>query len=93
MGGHDDDNDVDCGLSTTQAQETPRIKSEEKPMMGPSVDGNIKVVYKSAIDGYENDNEELAKMEALGLPTGFEFGNMSNGSSSLRTKKAKQFRK
>ena len=29
------------------------------------------VLYPSEIDGFENDNDSLATMEALGLPTGF----------------------
>ena len=31
----------------------------------------LQVRYPSVIDGFENDNDSLANMEALGLPTGF----------------------
>ena len=44
--------------------------NEEKPMIGPKIDGQIKVVYKSFLEGYSNQDDEFAKMEAMGLPTG-----------------------
>ena len=31
----------------------------------------LQVRYPSVIDGFENDNDSLATMESLGLPTGF----------------------
>jgi len=68
--------------------------NEEKPMIGPKIDGQIKVVYKSFIEGFSNHDDEFAKMEALGLPTGFQFGNMSSdcgrSASNLKTKKQKK---
>ena len=44
--------------------------NDEKPMIGPKIDGQIKVVYKSFLEGYSNQVDEFAKMEAMGLPTG-----------------------
>ena len=70
---------------------------DEKPMIGPtSADGNIKVHYKSQIDGYEIGQEDMkmmADMERMGLPTGFSFGNLqyeAPAPSHLRTKKQKK---
>ena len=54
----------------------PRVK-DEKPYIGPtSSSGNIKIMYPRQIDGYNVDHNELARMDALGLPTGFSFGHM-----------------
>ena len=71
-------------------------KPETKPMLGTinQETGNIKVMYKSEISGYDADSKVKAEMEALGLPINFEFGNQNhhNGSASkkLRTNKQKK---
>jgi len=51
--------------------EVPKFR-DEKPFFGPvRDDGNISVKYPSMIDGYENDDNTMAQMESMGLPTGF----------------------
>merc|ERR1712098_163980 len=51
--------------------EVPKFR-DEKPYFGPvREDGNISVKYPSMIDGYGNDDNTLAQIESLGLPTGF----------------------
>ena len=71
--------------------------NDEKPMIGPkAADGNIKVQYKSQIDGYDiapDDMKMMADMERMGLPTGFSFGNLqyeAPAPANLRTKKQKK---
>ena len=50
----------------------PRNERDEKPFFGPrDADGSIKVRYPSTIDGYANNDDELAEMEKMGFPTGF----------------------
>ena len=64
---------------------------DEKPMIGPqAASGKVQVLYKSSIDGYMADPNDIAAMEKLGLPTGFEFGNITQGGRSLKTKKDKK---
>ena len=70
------------------------LTGDEKPMIGPTIDGQIKVVYKSSIEGFSNHDDEFASMEAMGLQIGFQFGNMSSdcgrSASNLKTKKQKK---
>ena len=69
---------------------------ETKPMLGPMNPdtGNVKVLYKSEIDGYVSDNKVKAQMEQLGLPVNFEFGNLkyhdASSSKRLKTKQQKK---
>ena len=80
--------------SSAMYPDLPKLNGEEKPMIGPtSVDGKIKVHYKSQIDGYEvhpDDMKQMAQMEAMGLPTGFSFGTMQyDAPPQLKTRKQK----
>ena len=86
----------DSKYKSAKLHDLPKLK-DEKPMIGPtSADGNIKVHYKSQIDGYEIGQEDMkmmADMERMGLPTGFSFGNLqyeAPAPSHLRTKKQKK---
>lgn len=72
----------------------PKFNGDEKPMIGPTIDGQIIVIYKSLIEGFSNHDDEFASMEAMGLQIGFQFGNMSSdcrkSASNLKTKKKKK---
>eukprot|EP00092_Neocalanus_flemingeri_P015622 GFUD01016910.1.p1 GENE.GFUD01016910.1~~GFUD01016910.1.p1 ORF type:complete len:552 (+),score=129.19 GFUD01016910.1:89-1744(+) len=60
------------GHSDLNFDDVPRNIKDEKPYFGPrDTDGNIQVQYPSMIDGYSADGNQLARMESLGLPTGF----------------------
>jgi len=93
----EEDDDIKYGPPGSRKDDyksLPKLNNDEKPMIGPSIDGQIKVIYKSHIEGFRNADEELAKMESMGLPTGFQFGNMSSdggrSASKLQTKKQKK---
>ena len=89
MGDYEEEEDIKYGPPGSRKDEYKALPkfNEEKPMIGPKIDGQIKVVYKSFIEGFSNHDDE---MEALGLPTGFQFGNMSSdcgrSASNLKTK-------
>ena len=46
----------------------PKLEDKKTEIGGG---GQIKVKYKAAIEGYDANANDMAKMEALGLPTGF----------------------
>ena len=55
-------------------EELPYL-GDEKPMIGPSDPaGIVPLRFKSMIDGSDINLKELRAMEALDLPTGFQFG-------------------
>ena len=61
------------GVSPPHYDEVPRYQ-DQKPLFGPrDSDGSIKVKYPSQIDGYGVDDNAMAQMESMGLPTGFSF--------------------
>eukprot|EP00092_Neocalanus_flemingeri_P015992 GFUD01017310.1.p1 GENE.GFUD01017310.1~~GFUD01017310.1.p1 ORF type:complete len:667 (+),score=195.32 GFUD01017310.1:44-2002(+) len=71
-------------------RDLPRVK-DEKPLIGPrSSSGNIKVLYPAQVDGYGVNHDELAMMDALGLPTGFSFGNIEPAESRQTSRGAKK---
>ena len=73
MGDYYEEDDIKYGPPSSRKEDyksLPKLNGDEKPMIGPSTDGQIKVIYKSNIEGFRNNNDEMAKMEALGLPTG-----------------------
>lgn len=94
---YEEDEDIKYGPPTKKKpgekeNDLPLLK-DEKPMIGPvGENGSIKVLYRSAIDGYAGpDSEEMAMMEKMNLPTGFEFGRVSGQSKSkLITKQQKK---
>lgn len=77
--------DRDGGLPSAKL---PKLE-DHKPMIGPTIEGQIRVQYKAAIDGYLTTSEDAAKMAELGLPTGFVFGSLDSD-SHLRQKKQKK---
>ena len=96
----DEDDDIKYGPPSSsdrsrsstigREQSLPKFH-DEKPMIGPkAASGQLQVLYKSSIDGYMADPNDIAAMEKLGLPTGFEFGNIAQGGRSLKTKKDKK---
>ena len=68
--------------------DVPRNIKDEKPYFGPrDLDGNIQVKYPSIINGYSVDDNSLAAMEGLGLPTGFSLRMGGNGKQKKGEKK------
>ena len=72
-------------------KDLPKLK-DEKPLIGPMTStGNIKILYPAQIDGYDVDHNELATMDLLGLPTGFDYGHMRpNESTQKQSRGAKK---
>ncbi|XP_023340647.1 uncharacterized protein LOC111710755 [Eurytemora carolleeae] len=65
--------DVEVGSASSLPK--LEIPQDEKYMLGPrGVDGNISVRYKSEIDGFYQNHEELDAIQRAGLPTGFSHG-------------------
>ena len=65
---------------------------DHKPMIGPTIEGQIRVQYKAAIDGYLTTSEDAAKMAELGLPTGFVFGSLDRDAHLQQKKQKKRLR-
>ena len=57
--------------SPPQYEDVPRFKDEKPFIVSRDGDGNIQVCYDNIIDGYDNDNFKMHRMEQMGLPTGF----------------------
>ena len=73
-------------------EELPHL-GDEKPMIGPSDPaGIVPLRFKTMIDGCDIKLNELRTMEALGLPTGFQYGSKNklllNIPGGLRSKKS-----
>ena len=57
--------------SPPRQEDVPSFK-DEKPFLSPrDGDRNIQVRYDNIIDGCDNDNDKMHRMEQMGLPTGF----------------------
>ena len=86
---YEEDEDIKYGPPTKKKpgekeNELPLL-NDEKPMIGPNINGSIRVMYRSAIDGFAGpDSEEMAAMEKMNLPTGFEFGRVNTGQSKAK---------
>jgi len=64
-------------FSAPYLEDLPRFQ-DEKPFIGPkSSSGNTRVLYRQQLDGYEFDDKERARMDGMGLPSGFSFGHMA----------------
>ena len=72
-------------------EELPHL-GDEKPMIGPSDPaGIVPLRFKSMIDGSDINLKELRAMEALDLPTGFQFGSRKQVASQHSRKSKKTF--
>ena len=72
-------------------EELPHL-GDEKPMIGPSdTAGIVPLRFRSMIDGSDIDLKELRAMEALDLPTGFQFGSRKQVASQHSRKYKETF--
>ena len=55
MGDYEEEEDIKYGPPGSRKDEYKALPkfNEEKPMIGPKIDGQIKVVYKSFIEGFK----------------------------------------